>query len=400
MSCNSSSKEVGHQRTNSFIQADERGLRELVNTANCPIFGTDLNGRINEWNYKTAEIVGYSRQEAYNKNLINTFIVSQERESVRAMLAHALEGKDDGVNKKVEVITRGGNRSLLMNASPRRNAEKEVIGILIVAQDVTNQAREERDVVARAEELRKLVDQANAPIFGVNLEGNVNEWNNKTAFVTGYTREEVQGRPLLSFILPKLKQSVKDVLDLALAGAATSNYEMEFETKLGERRFFMVNISSRRDHENEIVGVIGVAQDVTETSRMERAIKATANELRQLVETANAPIFGIDVDGNVNEWNDKTAEITGYTKDEAFRKPLVSTYIVPYLQHSVQEVLDNALKGIETSNYELEFRTKNGETRYLLVNATTRRDDSDRIVGVVGVAQDVTESRKHDREVC
>jgi len=35
-----------------------------------------------------------------------------------------------------------------------------------------------------------------------------------------------------------------------------------------------------------------------------------ANELRQLVDTANAPIFGIDVKGNVNEWNNKTAEIT------------------------------------------------------------------------------------------
>jgi PAS domain-containing protein len=36
-----------------------------------------------------------------------------------------------------------------------------------------------------------------------------------------------------------------------------------------------------------------------------------ANELRQLVDTANAPIFGIDVNGCVNEWNEKTAEITG-----------------------------------------------------------------------------------------
>ena len=41
-----------------------------------------------------------------------------------------------------------------------------------------------------------------------------------------------------------------------------------------------------------------------------REVAAMANELRQLVDTANAPIFGIDVKGNVNEWNDKTAEIT------------------------------------------------------------------------------------------
>jgi PAS domain S-box-containing protein len=76
------------------------------------------------------------------------------------------------------------------------------------------------------------------------------------------------------------------------------------------------------------------------------------------VDTANAPIFGIDVKGNVNEWNDKTAEITGFRKAEAMGYPLVSTFIVPKMRKSVQNVLDNALQGHETSNYELEFRTK------------------------------------------
>lgn len=40
-----------------------------------------------------------------------------------------------------------------------------------------------------------------------------------------------------------------------------------------------------------------VAQDVTETAKHDREVAAMANELRQLVDTANAPIFGIDVDG-------------------------------------------------------------------------------------------------------
>ena len=70
-----------------------------------------------------------------------------------------------------------------------------------------------------------------------------------------------------------------------------------------------------------------------------------------MVDTANAPIFGIDVDGQVNEWNDKTAEITGYRRDEAMGKDLVEAFIVPKLRQSVQDILDKALKGVETSNY-------------------------------------------------
>jgi hypothetical protein len=44
----------------------------------------------------------------------------------------------------------------------------------------------------------------------------------------------------------------------------------------------------------------------------------------------------------------------------------VSAFIVPKLRPSVQKVLDNALQGNETSNYELEFETKKKEIRYLL----------------------------------
>jgi PAS domain S-box-containing protein len=111
------------------------------------------------------------------------------------------------------------------------------------------------------------------------------------------------------------------------------------------------------------------------------------------------PIFGIDKLGNVNEWNNKTAEITGFSKEEAMNFPLVETFIAPSHRHSVRIVLENALRETETSNYELEFQTKSGEIRHLLVNATTRRDAENNIAGVVGVAQDVTDEKKHDRGV-
>ena len=68
----------------------------------------------------------------------------------------------------------------------------------------------------------------------------------------------------------------------------------------------MVNATTRWDTEGKIFGVVGVAQDVTETTKHNRSVAAMENELQQLVDTANAPIFGIDVHGNVNGWNNKT----------------------------------------------------------------------------------------------
>jgi len=57
-------------------------------------------------------------------------------------------------------------------------------------------------------------------------------------------------------------------------------------------------------------------QDVTETANHKRTVYAMANELRQLVDTANANIIAI-----------KTDEITGFSREEAFYAPLIETSI-------------------------------------------------------------------------
>lgn len=277
-------------------------------------------------------------------------------------MQNALQGEETS-NYELEFRTKKDDiLHLLVNATTRRDAKYNITGVVGVAQDMTQAAERDRAVATMANELRQLIDTANAPIFGIDIHGNVNEWNNKTAEITGYSKEEAMEKNLVgNFIVPKLQESVQRVLSNALQGKETSNYELEFRTKSNETRYLLVNATTRRDPDSNIIGVVGVAQDVSEAWKHDRAVAAMANELRQLIDTANAPIFGIDEFGNVNEWNEKTAEITGFSYEEAFKKPLVSTFIIPKLKTSVQEVMDNALKGVATSNYELEFRTKTNE---------------------------------------
>jgi PAS domain S-box-containing protein len=299
-----------------------------------------------------------------NKPLVSTFVEPTLRKSVQDVLDNALT-RNETSNYSLEFRTKSNEiRYLLVNATTRRDAENNISGVVGVAQDVTEAAKQDKAVGAMARELRQLVENANAPISGINVHGNVNEWNNKVAEITGFSKDEAMNKPLVStFVEPKLMQSVQDIMDNALRGHETSNYSLEFRTKSNKIRYLLVNATTRRDAENNISGVVGVAQDVTEAEKQDRAVGAMARELRQLVDTANAPIFGINVQGNVNEWNNKVAEITGFSKDEAMNKPLVSTFVEPKLMQSVQDIMDNALRGHETSNYLLEFRTKSNEIR-------------------------------------
>ena len=135
------------------------------------------------------------------------------------------------------------------------------------------------------------------------------------------------------------------------------------------------------------------------TEILEQRSSQSASELAALIDTANAPIFGIDADGLVNEWNQTAERITGFGKDEVLGRDLVAHFITDDYKASVREVLDQALLGQQTANYEFPLYTKTGDRVDVLLNSTTRRDASGEIVGVVGVGQDITELRHSQAQV-
>jgi PAS domain S-box-containing protein len=275
-------------------------LGQLIEAANLPIFGVDTDGNVTLWNQKISEISGFASNEIMGECIFDKFAVPSLQRSARSVLESALKGKDTS-NYELEFQSKAGDiRYFLANVMTRRDVNDQVIGAVLVAQDVTEAAQHDRAVAGMARELRQLVDTANAAIFGVDDTGKVNEWNDKTAEITGYAVDEAFNKQFVeTFIAPELRLAVRGVLDSALKGRGTTNFELEICTRSNEVRYLLVNAETRRDAENKIVGVVAIAQDVTEASKHDRAVAAMASELRQLIDTANAPIFGIDCDGYV-----------------------------------------------------------------------------------------------------
>ena len=66
-----------------------------------------------------------------------------------------------------------------------------------------------------------------------------------------------------------------------------------------------------------------------------------------LIESANAPIFGVDNAGRVTEWNSKASAITGYSGEEMLGSLLVEAEVVlPEFKSAMQQVISNAMSGM------------------------------------------------------
>jgi PAS domain S-box-containing protein len=173
-------------------------------------------------------------------------------------------------------------------------------------------------------------------------------------------------------------------------------FEYRFLHADGQYRWLRDSLMLTRDAEGNPKEIVGSCIDIDDRRRAENAAQAAANDLRRLIETANAPIFGKDVRGKVNEWNRSAERLTGFSKEDVFDRDLVD-FVSPGYKLAVKEVLDRALRGVETENFEFPLETKDGRRVTVLLNAGTRRGSDGEITGMVGVGQDITQLRQADQ---
>ena len=114
--------------------------------------------------------------------------------------------------------------------------------------------------------------------------------------------------------------------------------------------------------------------------------------------TLTAPIFQINAASAVTVCNAKAAAMLGYVSDRGVLGRQLTEMVAVEARPAVQAVLDQALRGEETTAYELPMKSADGATVEVLLNATPLRDASGQVVGVVGVGQDMTEFRAQTME--
>jgi PAS domain S-box-containing protein len=163
-----------------------------------------------------------------------------------------------------------------------------ITGVVGVGQDISELKSVQAESDARAAEMTALVEGANAPIISVDRGLNVKLWNKFTEKLTGFRAEDALGKKLVdSFIEPEDRTEVKEILMMALnEGKQTSNYQIPLYTKDRKRLEILFNATPKRNAENEIVGVIGVGQDITDLKHAQMEAEVRAIELTGLVEGA------------------------------------------------------------------------------------------------------------------
>ncbi|MES1045409.1 hypothetical protein BLX88_13700 [Bacillus obstructivus] len=298
------------------------------------------------------------------------------------------------VTSEGEMIGETSLNPLIQNGQVRY-----IIGIV---RDITERKRKEQENIETKRKLEKsqkrlssLVEHNSDAIYESDLQGNFISINKVITEITGFRTNELVGKSITNFIVEEYLEETTLHFRKAVSGR-NEEYETWIYTKSGEKVHLNVkNVPIIVD--GIVVGVYGIAQDITEKSRLETRLKESEQRYKSLFENHPEAIFSFDLNGNFTSGNLGVEKVTGYSFDE-----LIGTSFIPLVDsNDLERTLFHFKQTIEQKksvNYEIRLKPKHGHSKEVLITNIPIIVDN-HVVGVHGIAKDITEIKKAQKEL-
>jgi PAS domain S-box-containing protein len=199
------------------------------------------------------------------------------------------------------------------------------------------------------------------------------------------------GKPVEAlFPCPELNQRPCHAHRKALEGVACS-----FHTEVGGRDL-EAHLEPLRGRDGEVIGVVGVALDLTERLVAERALRLSEHSYRSLVEEAPCAICRCTVDGQLLQVNRAMLDMLGY--DAASEGELLMRDLpLIFGSQGFEALRAGLLARSDLQGMEATWRLRDGRDIQVIVSGRAIRDHSGMLSHLDIVAEDVTQ-QKHLEE--
>ena len=260
--------------------------------------------------------------------------------------------------------------------------------VLAVFRDITEK-KQAREALRKAEKrLRTVVASASLILFAVDKNGIFTLSEGEGLKSLSLAPGELVGQSVFEVYAdsPQVGENIRRALKGESFTSSVTVRDLVFD----------VRYSPMTDEHENVLGVIGVATDITETRRAEISIRESEERYRELFENANDIIYTHDLQGNFTSLNRSGERITGYSREETASMNVADVIAPEYLSLARDMIAQKTTSGVSTV-YEIDIISKQG--RRIRLEVSTRLIFSEgKPVGVQGIARDLTD-RKHSEEV-
>ncbi|MBI5302773.1 MAG: PAS domain S-box protein [Chloroflexi bacterium] len=394
------------------LRKSEERFREAIEFLPIPIGIADQHGIILHYNQRFTEQYGYAIEDiptiadwmtrAYPDPDYRAQVLTQWTE-----IANLVRDGATTPPREFRVTCKDGSQ---------RDAEIMVrqIGDVLVAafHDVTERKRVEDQLRFSMQYARAIIDSSVDMIVTVDKERRIVEFNRAAQETFGYAREQVLGQHIS--MLYADSQEGQTVHQTAFAEGRLTR-EIRNKRKNGDVFPSLLSAAVMRNDLGEMIGVVGVSRDITESKRADEEIKhlnadlerrviertaqlqETAGLLQTIFDAATDGVSVTDMNGKFIAVNNSVVRLHGFEKkQDLLGRPATEAIAAAYRNQVVREFAEIFQTG-QGKITELELVRRDGSTFDAELSVALFRNAQGKPAGLVGITRDITHRKEAEQ---
>ncbi|MEG3929010.1 MULTISPECIES: PAS domain S-box protein [unclassified Microcoleus] len=318
--------------------------------------------------------------------------------------------------EEVRVVKSGEDEALFMirDVTDRKQAERQLYQL--------NQQLEAK-VEERTQELwqvnslqRAILDGADYSIISTDLTGIIQTFNAGAERMLGYSAAEIVGKvtPALihdanevidraSSLSAELRQHIPPGFEVFVAKARQgilSEEEWSYIRKDGSRFPVSLSISTLKDVNQQIIGFLGIAKDISDPKRAEAELQKVSDRLALALKSGALGCWEWDIGQNTLFWDERMYELYGVTKssDSRLVYDIWVNGLHPDDRNSNDTLIRQAVLG--QAEFDTEFRVlhPDGSIHFIKAYGVVARDAQGNPQSMIGVNFDISDRKQAELE--
>ncbi len=241
------------------------------------------------------------------------------------------------------------------------------------------------------ERYKALFDRSLYCVFVHDLEGNFIDANKASLDLLGYKKKDIRTLNFASLLdeeqIPLALESMAEIIK-----TGTQKKSTQFKLRKKDGDFVWVETeASLLSQDGVPFGILGIARDITEHRKTEKALRDREEKYRKIFESLYDVYYLTDREGMISEISPSVYRQAGWDPEDVIGHPVTDFYLDP----SAKEIFAKTLKETGAVNdYELQLLAKDGRVIDVSVSSHIVFDDDCNPVGVEGVLRDISTRKK------
>lgn len=365
-----------------------------------------------DWNFKTKQVSCSEQVEqilGWTPNYLPTnykAFLKQVYKSDRSIVSRAIRStlhSKTSYDADFRVWQDGSVRWLRGKADVLRDHTGQVTGMMGTLLDITERKLGELAVEEAKQQLETRIAERTAELIPISqaiestsdaiaitdITGKPIYHNQAFIDLFGYTVEEMQAVGGASAVYVNVTEAAT-VFTTIQTG---QSWKGVLTMKNRSGKFIQIDLRADaiKDTNGRIIGLIGIHTDISDRRQAEKALQASYSLLHSVIDSTSDLIFAKDLEGRHVMVNSSFADFLKKPIKEIIGKKDIDLF--PADIAAELQAADNRIINTGISNTSEEYIPDNGVIRIFLSTKSPWRDAQGNIIGVIGIARDITEHK-------